>query len=225
MPKYTPLSDDLYEYLVRRGDNHDPVLAELTAETDALGGLAIMQVAPEQGTLLSILARVSGARSAIEVGTFTGYSAICIARGLPADGRLICCDINEEWAGVARRYFDKAGVSGKIDLRIAPALETVAALPAEASFDLAFVDADKVSYPKYYETLLPRMSPNGLMVFDNVLWLGEIINPADTSEEGRAIRELNDAIMEDPRVEAVMIAVADGITIARKRTAAELGAP
>lgn len=214
--KYTPLSPELYQYLVDHGHNSDPVLAALAEETEKLGPIALMQIAPEQGTLLSLLASATRAHSAIEIGTFTGYSAICIARGLPPDGRLLCCDTSEEWTAVARRYFAKAGVADKIELRIQPAIETLRQLPADAQLDFAFIDADKVCYREYYEELLPRLHRNGLIVFDNVLWMGEVINPDSESADTQALRALNDFIAKDDRVQAVMIAVSDGLTIARK---------
>lgn len=214
--KYTPLSPELYRYLVDHGHNSDPVLAALAEETEKLGSIAIMQIAPEQGTLLSLLTSAIGARSAIEIGTFTGYSAICIARGLPIDGRLLCCDTSEEWTAIARRYFEKAGVNERIELRIRPAIETLREMPADARFDFAFIDADKVSYQDYYEALLPRLHPNGLIVFDNVLWMGEVINAENKSVDTEALRRLNDFVAQDDRVQAVMVAVSDGLTIARK---------
>lgn len=214
--KYTPLSPELYQYLVDHGHNSDAVLAELATETEKLGPISLMQIAPEQGTLLSLLAGAIGARSAIEIGTFTGYSAISIARGLPADGRLLCCDTREDWTSIARRFFSKAGVADKIELRIRPAIETLRDLPADAGFDFAFIDADKVSYRDYYEALLPRLRRNGLIVFDNVLWMGEVINTDNHSKETEALRALNDFIATDDRVQAVMIAVSDGLTIVRK---------
>jgi caffeoyl-CoA O-methyltransferase len=171
---------------------------------------------------MALLVRAIGAQSAIEVGTFTGYSAICVARALPPGGRLLCCDVNEEWTGIARRYFAKAGVADRIDLRIAPALETIRSLPASAVFDFAFIDADKVSYRDYYEALLPRMRPNGLMAFDNVLWMGHVIDGTDSSEDTVALRALNDFVAQDRRVQAVMIAVSDGLTLVRKRTPSEV---
>ncbi len=213
--KFTPLTPELYDYLVQHGHNADPVLAALARETEALGPIALMQIAPEQGTLLSILVRAIGARSAIEIGTFTGYSALCIARGLPPDGKLVCCDINEEWPKIARKYWAKAGVADRIELRIAPALETLRALPAGHSVDFVFIDADKVSYRDYYEALLPRLRPNGLIVFDNVLWMGQVLDAQSTSDDTRALRALNDYIAGDDRVQAVMISVADGLTITR----------
>jgi caffeoyl-CoA O-methyltransferase len=220
--KFLSLTPDLYEYVVRHGHNGDPVLAELAAETEKLGPISMMQIASEQGTLLSVLTRSIGAKNAIEIGTFTGYSSICIARGLPRDGRLLCCDISEEWTSIARRYWAKANVADRIELRIAPAIETIKGLPADKVIDFAFIDADKTSYRSYYEALLPKMRPSGLIVFDNVLWNGQVIEASNQSDDTKALRELNDFIAADKRVEAVMIAVADGLTIARKRGKEEL---
>lgn len=219
--KFTPLTPELYRYVLEHGQNHDPLLAELAAETEQLGALSLMQIAPEQGTFMSLLARSIGARSAIEIGTFTGYSAICIARGLPPDGRLICCDVNEEWTAIARRYWEKAGLADRITLRLGPAIDTIRSLPAQAAFDFAFIDADKISYRDYYEALLPHMRPNGLVLFDNVLWMGQVADAHDASEDTRVMRDLNAFIARDPRVQAVMISVADGLTIARKRDESE----
>lgn len=222
--KFTAMNEELYDYLVAHGHNHDPLLAELATETAALGPVSMMQIAPEQGTLLSLLVRATGARSAVEIGTFTGYSAICIARGLPADGRLLACDVSEEWTAMARRYFAKAQLSDRIELRIAPAAETLRGLPADTQFDFAFIDADKVSYREYYELVLERMRPNGLLVFDNVLWMGQVIDAETTSDDTKALRKLNDFITADHRVQAVMISVSDGLTIVRKRDDDEIGA-
>lgn len=215
--KFVPMNDGLYRYLVEHGHNRDPLLAELAAETERLGDIARMLISPEQGTFLSILVRAIGARSAIEIGTFTGYSALCLARGLVPGGRLLCCDVNEEWAGIARRYFARAGLADRIDLRLAPASETLAALPADATFDFAFVDADKGGYVDYYEALLPRLRTDGLIVFDNVLWSGRVADPDDDGADTLALRRLNDLLAGDPRVEAVLLPVADGLTLARKR--------
>ncbi len=216
--KFTAMTPDLYAYLVAHGKNSDPVLDALAAETaERFGGAAIMQIAPEQGTLLTMLARLMGARSAIEIGTFTGYSAICIARGLGEGGRLTCCDISEEYTALARAYFGKAGVAGRIDLRIAPALETLRALPAGTTFDFAFIDADKTSYSDYYEAVLARLRPGGLIVLDNVLWMGQVADPAADSDDTRALRALNDALAKDPRVDAVMLSISDGLTLLHKK--------
>ena len=219
--KYIPLTEPLYDYIVQHGHNGDPVLAELARETAALGPIAMMQIAPEQGTLMSILVRSIGARSAVEIGTFTGYSALCIARALPADGKLLCCDISEEWPKIARKYWAKAGLADRIDLRIAPAIETLRRLPNDHVIDFAFIDADKVAYRDYYEALMPRLRANGLIVFDNVLWMGQVLDTQSGSDDTRALQALNDFIARDDRVEAVMISVSDGLTIVRKRAPGE----
>ena len=215
--KFTALTPTLYDYLVRQAPPLDGVLRDLREETEALGPIALMQIAVEQGAFLTLLARAIAARNAVEVGTFTGYSAISIARGLPADGRLLCCDVSDQWAAVARRYFGRAGLQDRIELRVAPALDTLRALPATPSIDLAFVDADKPSYRAYYEELLPRLRPNGLLLFDNVLWSGAVVDASDRSENTEAIRALNDHVVRDARVESVMLPIADGLTIVRKR--------
>ena len=215
--KFTALNPALYDYLVRQAPPLDDVLRALREETEALGPIALMQISVEQGAFLTLLARAIGARHAVEVGTFTGYSAISIARGLPADGRLLCCDVSDEWAAVARRYFGRAGLQDRIELRVAPALDTLRALPATPAIDLAFVDADKPSYRAYYEELLPRLRPNGLVLFDNVLWSGAVADASDHSENTEAIRALNDHVARDARVESVMLPIADGLTIVRKR--------
>jgi caffeoyl-CoA O-methyltransferase len=215
--KFTALNSDLYRYVVDHRSERDPVLAELMDETEKLGPIALMQISAEQGALMTLLTRAIGARSAVEVGTFTGYSALCVARGLPDDGRLLCCDINEDWTSIGRRYWKKAGVDHKIEIKLGPALTTLRALPASTQFDIAFVDADKTSYPSYYEEILKRLRPNGLILFDNVLWMGQVINLADKSEDTEALRQLNDALIKDDRVEVVMLPVSDGLTIVRKR--------
>jgi len=216
--KFTALNSDLYHYLVEHRSERDPILAELIAETaEKLGPVALMQISVEQGAFMTLLTRAVGARSAVEVGTFTGYSALCVARGLPDDGRLLCCDINDDWTSIGRRYWKKAGVDRKIELKLAPALETLRALPEKEQFDIAFIDADKTNYPNYYEEILKRLRPNGLILFDNVLWMGQVINNQDTSDDTVALRKLNDALIKDERVEAVMLPVSDGLTIVRKR--------
>jgi caffeoyl-CoA O-methyltransferase len=216
--KHTAITDEIYDYLLAHGHNADPVLAELARVTqERAQGWSIMQIAPEQGTLMEILVRAAGARAAVEVGTFTGYSAICIARGLPEDGSLLCCDTSEEWTSIAREYFAKAGVADKIQVRIAPAIDTLRALPADRRFDFAFVDADKVSYLDYYEELLRRLTADGLMVFDNVLWGGSVIDQNDKSADTVALRTLNERIAGDDRVQAVMLSISDGLTIVRKK--------
>jgi len=215
--RFLHLNEQLYNYLIARGHNGDPILRDLAEETRALGWISRMQIAPEQGTLMGILVRAIGAKSALEIGVFTGYSSISIAQALPPDGKLLCLDVNEVWTSIARRYWERAGLTGKITLKIAPAVETLRALPASPAFDFAFVDADKTNYRTYYEEILKRLRTDGLLLIDNVLWSGRVIDPSDKSEDTIAIRELNDFIAIDTRVEAVMIPVADGITIVRKK--------
>ena len=215
--KFLHLNQQLYDYVIAHGHNGDPILRDLAEETRALGRISGMQIAPEQGTMMGMLVRAIGAKSAIEVGVFTGYSSLSIARALPPDGKLLCLDVNEVWTAIARRYWDRAGLASKITLKLAPAAETLRALPASHTFDFAFVDADKSNYRTYYEEILKRLRANGLMLIDNVLWNGHVIDASDTSDDTVAIRALNDFIAVDTRVEAVMIPVADGITIVRKK--------
>ncbi|MDQ1454763.1 MAG: caffeoyl-CoA O-methyltransferase [Actinomycetota bacterium] len=216
-PKSFLLSPELAGYLVAHGTPPDAVQEALIEETATLGAVAGMQIAPEQGAFLTVLTRLIGARRAIEIGTFTGYSALCIARGLPADGRLVCCDVSEEWTAIGRRAWGAAGVADRIDLRIAPALQTLAALPADTTFDLAFIDADKPNYPNYFEALLPKMRDNGVILVDNVLWDGRVVKPDADDENTVAIRAFNDKVANDTRVDTVMLPIADGLTLARKR--------
>jgi len=216
-PKSFHLTREIHDYLVEHGTPPDPVLRDLAEETARLGPLAMMQIAPEQGAFMTLLARATGARRAVEVGTFTGYSALCLARGLPDDGRLLACDVSEEWTAIGRRYWERAGVARKIDLRLGPALETLRALPREPLFDLGFIDADKPSYPAYYEEILARLHPGGLILVDNVLWFGRVADPAADDDQTRAIRAFNDLVASDARVDCVMLAVSDGLTLARKR--------
>jgi len=215
-PKSFLLSAELGDYLVAHGTPPDAVQQALTAETAALGPVAGMQVAPEQGAFLTLLTAAIGARNAIEVGTFTGYSSLCIARGLPADGHLLCCDVSEEWTNIARKAWDSAGVAGKITLRIAPAVETIKALPDTEQFDLAFIDADKPNYQNYFDALVPRMRVNGVILVDNVLWHGAVIDPKADDENTRAIKAFNDQVAKDERVDTVMLPISDGLTLCRK---------
>jgi caffeoyl-CoA O-methyltransferase len=215
--KYVALNDGLYAYLCRhRSDAADALLSELREETAALGPASICQISDEQGAFLSILVRAIGAKSALEVGTFTGYSSICIARALPPGGRLICLDENREWTDIARRYWDRAGLRNRIDLRLGPAIPSLNNLEPGLQFDFAFIDADKTQYDEYYELLLPRVRPNGLILFDNMLWAGRLVGAPVTEPTGRAIDALNGKLAQDRRVEAVLIPVADGIQLCRK---------
>jgi caffeoyl-CoA O-methyltransferase len=216
-PKSFLLSPELAAYLVGHGSPPDDVQAALIDETRALGAVSGMQIAPEQGAFLTTLTRIIGARSAVEVGTFTGYSSLCIARGLAENGRLLCCDVSEEWTAVARRAWERAGVADRIDLRIAPGVETLRALPKTETIDLAFIDADKPSYALYYEEILTRLRPNGVLLVDNVLWDGRVVQPDADDENTRAIRAFNDMVAADARVEAVMLPIADGLTLCRKK--------
>ncbi|HVH06459.1 MAG TPA: class I SAM-dependent methyltransferase [Myxococcota bacterium] len=216
-PKSFFLSPAIHAYLVAHGTPPDPVLQELARETQQVGPLAMMQVAPEQGALLTLLTKLVGARRAIEVGTFTGYSALCIARGLPADGKLLCCDVSDEWTRIGRPFWEKAGVADRIDLRIAPAADTLRALPEREEWDLAFIDADKPGYLTYYAEILKRLRPGGLILADNVLWMGRVADPAADDEQTKAIRAFNDHVAKDERVERVMLPVSDGLTLIRKR--------
>ncbi|MEU4220791.1 class I SAM-dependent methyltransferase [Actinoplanes sp. NPDC026623] len=194
----------------------DDVLRDLAAETSAMfPDAAEMQVSDDEGRLLTMLVQLTGASYAVEVGVFTGYSALCIARGLPPTGRLLACDVSEEWTALARKYWQRAGVEQRIDLRIAPAIQTLRALPADPVIDFAFVDADKVGYPDYYEALLPRLRPGGLLVLDNVLQAGQVLDP--TRPAHHTMRKLNESVLADDRVDSVMLAVRDGVTLIRKR--------
>ena len=215
--KFIKLTPELYDYVVAHGHNRDPIRRELSEETARLGPISMMEIASEQGTLMAILTASIGAKSAVEVGTFTGYSSVCVAQALPANGTLLCCDVNKEWTDIARRYWEKAGLAHKITLQLGPALDTLRAMPEANCFDIAFIDADKSNYRNYYEEILKRLRQNGLIMLDNVLWNGAVLNQNDQSEDTRAIRELNDFVAQDERVEAVMLPIADGLTIARKR--------
>lgn len=216
-PKSFLLTDALADYLVNHSRPIDDVLRDLAEETAALGGIAQMQISPEQGALLTLLTHLVGARSAVEVGTFTGYSSICIARGLPADGQLLCCDVSDEWTSIARRYWKRAGLENTIELRLGPAAETLEALPPEPTIDICFLDADKTGYLTYYEALVPRLRPGGVLLADNVLRNGTVVDETVDDEATRAVRAFNDRVTADERMESVILPVADGLTLARKR--------
>jgi caffeoyl-CoA O-methyltransferase len=216
--KYLPMNDELYAYLNRhRSDADDCLLAELRAETEVLGSESRMQISSEQGGLLAILVAVTGAKSIIEVGTFTGYSSLCMARALPADGRLLCLDQSEEWTFIARKYWRKAGVAEKIELMIGPAVESLKRLEDTPRFDFAFIDADKREYDAYYEGILPRMKRNSLIAFDNMLWGGSVLDSETNDPDTAAIRALNEKLRYDLRVECVLLPVADGMQLCRVR--------
>jgi caffeoyl-CoA O-methyltransferase len=210
------IDGDIAGYIGQRATPRpDEVLTELRAETEALGDVSMMQVGSDQGSLLTALTRLAAARSAVEVGTFTGYSSICIARGLQPGGRLLCCDVSEEYTAIARRAWERAGVADRIELRIAPALETLRALPLEATIDVAFIDADKPNYVNYYDELLPRVRPGGLILADNTLWSGRVADSpaADDAANLVAIRRFNDHVAADARVANYLLPIGDGLTL------------
>jgi caffeoyl-CoA O-methyltransferase len=211
------LAPGLHEYLVGHSTPPDALLRDLISETaERFPDRAHLQIGPEQGTFMTMLADLMGARRVVEVGTFTGYSSICLARGMAADGTLICCDISEDWTSLARAYWQKAGLAGRIDLRLGPALDTLRALPAGASLDLAFIDADKTGYAGYWEEIVPRMRPGGVILVDNTLLHGRIFH-SEPDPDAAAIRQFNEHALADDRVVLAMLPVGDGLTVARRK--------
>lgn len=214
--KFTSLTPELHRYAVEHSAFRDGVVPDVEAAGEAMGDLALMQIAGDQAAFMTILVQAAGARRALEVGTFLGYGAIAIARGLPEDGELVICELEQKYADRAREHLAQAGLDSRADIRVAPAIETLRALPDSEPFDLAFVDADKSSYPDYYEECLRVLRPGGLLLLDNVFMGGRILD--DEPDEPTAIvRELNDRIAADERVDAAMLGLADGITVVRKR--------
>lgn len=214
----TPVDPALFGYLSRLAVAEDPLVEELAEETHRnLPEQASMQVGPDQGKLLYLLVKLTGARTVLEVGTFTGMSALWMARALPDDGRLICCDVSPEWTAVARRYWERAGVAHRIELRLGPAVDTLAGLPPDPHLDLVFIDADKANYPTYLEMVVPRLRPGGLLLADNVLWSGRIIDLNDHTDDTEALRRFNRLVAQHPELESVILTVGDGVTLARKR--------
>ena len=213
------LSDELHAYLLQHGVREPEILGRLREETARLPE-ANMQIAPEQGAFMGLLMELMGARRCIEVGTFTGYSSTAVALALPADGRLLCCDVSEEWTDIARRHWAEAAVADKIELLLGPAVETLDSLLAAGereTYDFAFVDADKPSYPAYYERLFELVRPGGLIALDNVLRRGDVVRPDADDPDTTAIRELNEQLAHDERISLAMVPIADGLTLARKR--------
>lgn len=212
------LAPGIEAYVAAHSSRPDDGLTDRLRERTraAAGNAAGMQIGDDQAVFLEIVARAMGARRAIEVGTFTGTSALAVARGMGPDGRLLCCDVSEEWTSVARAAWEEAGVAERIELVLAPALDTIRALPAGTVFDLAFVDADKEGYLGYYTELLPRLRPGGLFVADNTLWSGRVLDPGPTDEDTVAIREFNDTVAADDRVRAVLLTLGDGVTVIQK---------
>lgn len=211
----TPMTEALEAYMRQVGVRESAVLADLREETGAMPQAA-MQTTPEQGQLLHLLVLLTGARRIAEVGTFTGYSAAWMALALPQDGRILCCDVSEDYTAIARRAWDRLGVAEKIDLRIAPALETLTGLE-DGSLDMVFLDADKENYPAYWEESLRLLRPGGLVAADNVLWHGAVVDEADTGKATTAIRAFNAKAAADERVDLVLVPIGDGLTLARKR--------
>jgi caffeoyl-CoA O-methyltransferase len=217
-PKSFFLGPEIADYIVEHSLPVDDVQRWLIEETRAkVPDLSMMQISPEQGAFMQILTRVIGTRRAVEVGTFTGYSSLCIARGLVDGGRLTCCDISEEWTAIAREAWTRAGVDDRIELRIGPAIDSLEALPTDASIDLVFIDADKEGYDAYYEALLPLMRVDGVLLVDNTLWSGAVVNPDAQDDSTKAIRAFNDMVAADDRVDDVVLPLGDGVTFIRKR--------
>ncbi len=210
------LDDALDAYVRAHTEPPGPIARDLIAETAALP-MSGMQIGPDEAGLLALLVRISGARDLIEVGTFTGYSSLAMASALPEGGRLLCCDVSEEWTAIARRYWRRAGVADRIELRLAPAIETLRALPAGPQFDLAFLDADKERYPDYFVELVPRLRPGGLLLADNVLWSGAVADDADRRESTAGLRRFSRLAVDDERLETVLLPAFDGLSISRRR--------
>ena len=211
------MTDEVRDYAVSNSSwPPDDVSHRLRAQTQALGDVARMQIGADQGQLLTMMARLVGARRAVEVGTFTGYSSLCIARGLAEGGSLLCCDISEEWTAIGVRAWDEADLGDRIELRIAPALETLRGLPTEEVIDLVFIDADKTGYVDYWDELVPHVRPGGVLLVDNVLWGGRVVEAGVTDADTTALRTFNDHVAADGRVEVVVLTAFDGLTIARK---------
>lgn len=218
MTRMLPASDTLFDYIVRVGARDNPALKRCREET-ARHPMAQMQIGADQGAAMALIAQLMGATRYLEIGTFTGYSALVVALALPLDGRLICCDISKEYTDLARGYWEQAGVASKIELRLGPAVETLDGMIArnEPPFDFVFIDADKQGYDAYYERALKLARTGGLIALDNMLWSGEVAAPANTDETTAAIRALNRKIHDDPRVDMAMLALGDGVMLARKR--------
>lgn len=217
MAKITALTQDLYRYMIGHRSAEDQVLTDLRRETlRTVSDKAGMMISEEQGILLRMLVAAVAPKLVVEVGTFTGYSALCMAQALPKGGRVLCCDVSDEWTSVGKPYWRRAGVAHRIDLRIAPALETIRSLPANEEVDFAFLDADKCNYVQYFEAIVPKLRTNGLIAADNVLWHNWSMDAHNQDPETVGIREFNEHVLRDDRVETVMLHVGDGLTLIRK---------
>lgn len=213
------VTDDIYRYLLQHAVREPPVLARLRAATANMPN-AQMQIGPEQGQFMALLAKLIGARRCIEVGVFTGYSSLAVALALPDDGRILACDVSEEWTSIARRFWREGGVEHKIELKLQPAADTLEerlAAGDAGQYDFAFIDADKESYGAYYELLLKLLRPNGLIAVDNTLWSGKVADPKTTDANARSLREFNDRLHRDERIDLSLLTIGDGLTLARKR--------
>jgi caffeoyl-CoA O-methyltransferase len=213
--KFTALTPELHRYAVAHSSFRDGAVPEIERAGEEMGNLAMMQIGGDQAAFITVLLQAIGARRALEVGTFFGYGAVAIARGLPEDGELICCELEDEYAERAREHLRAAGVEERVEIRVGPAAETLRGMTEDDSFDFAFIDADKESYPEYLEQALRLVRPNGLIMLDNTLKGGRVLEPE--SESDQVMAELNDRIAADERVEVAMLSVADGVTLARKR--------
>jgi predicted O-methyltransferase YrrM len=213
------MDDRLYDYLLEHSLRESETLRRLRERTQTLEH-SRMQISPEQGQFMALLVKLTGALRILEIGTFTGYSALCLADAMPAHGKLVCCDLSEEWTGIGRPFWEEAGVAERIDLRVGPALETLDGLlelGEHKGFDLAFVDADKINYINYYQRCLELIRPGGLNMFDNTLWGGAVADPTNQEEDTVALRALNDALVNDDRIDLSLVPIGDGLTLARKR--------
>ena len=213
------LDESLAAYIQAHSTGPDEVQQDLIEATADLGDASIMQISPAQGALMTLLTTLLQPSLAVEVGTFTGYSAMAVAKALPPGGRLLCCDISEEWTAIAREYWERAGLSDRIDLRIGPALDTLRSLPSDPAVDLAFIDADKASYIAYYEELVPRLSARGVILVDNALWDGHVANPAQTDPTTEQLRAFNARVVADERVLVALLPVGDGLSVITRRPA------
>tara|TARA_B100000700_G_scaffold75726_1_gene84751 strand:+ start:444 stop:1127 length:684 start_codon:yes stop_codon:yes gene_type:complete len=215
-PRSFFLNEELFEYILEHTSMPDKNQKSLISKTSKLGRVSAMQISQDQGMFLHMLVSVIRPKFAVEIGTFTGYSSLAIAKALPENGKLLCCDVSEEWTAIAREHWIKAGVEEKIDLVIAPASKTLADLPVDKKIDFAFIDADKSGYLEYYEAIVPRLSEHGLIAIDNVLWSGRVVHSEVSDSDTISIKKFNDHVSEDERVSSVMLSIGDGLTLVKR---------